>query len=220
MLRPHPSIEFVNVMHPLTEVIRDEYAEALRASAAAFHVQVATSYLSPGVYVFVVFRLHVRGARPADYLECVIINDRVERACDDATGEAILGEIVERGREPEGGLRPLQPGHAGECVRRAHSEFGDSLARRRTHLVAQNAAVLDRRSASVRFHLDAQLVRSRALLERLRAEGRKEQVLQMTRGRIVALEARREHALLELDRQRQLEMGYDEVASGILEVVR
>jgi hypothetical protein len=80
-------------------------------------------------------------------------------------------------------------------------------------------ALVDRRVASLRFHIDRQLGRKRELLQKQEIQGRGERVLQMTRGQVKKLEGELARRLLELEQHRRIQVEYDEVAAGILEVV-
>ena len=59
-----PSIEFINVLHPLVTGIVDSYDEAVGERMSAQHLQLRSARLPPGLYVFVVYRLSVRGHEP------------------------------------------------------------------------------------------------------------------------------------------------------------
>lgn len=214
-----PQLEFINVLHPLIEIIRADYAEALGERVSAQHVALMTSLLPVGQYVFVVYLLRVEGARALHFLEPIFLTQDLALACDRGVSEELLGEMVEKGQEPaEGGLS-LDPALARAAACRAQELFLDRLDGLRRELELTNTAFVDRRATSVRFQFDGRLQRQRELLERHRSEGRPERVLQLTRGRISKLEGQMSQRLAELEGHRRIQVGYDEITAGLLEVL-
>jgi hypothetical protein len=214
-----PSIEFVNVLHPLMEIIRSDYEEELRGRVSAQHVALRTQQLEPGNYVFVVYRLRVEGARTLNFLEAILLDEKLHEACDRLTAEEIIGEMTELGEEPPSGTLALEPEFAVAAGQRAEELFLERLQAIRKELEASNAALVDRRITSIRSHLERQLTRRRELLRKQVDEGRPERILQLTRGQITKLEGELTRQLRELQDHRQIQVGYDEVAAGILEVI-
>lgn len=215
----NPRLEFINVLYPLIEIIRADYDEDLRERVSAQHVALRTKRLTQGEYLFVVYRLRVDGARTLNFLEAVILDDGLKEACDRETAEAVIGEMVELGGERPGGAMSVESQFAAQAVRRAEAAFLERLQMLRMHFEQDNAALVDRRTASLRFHMERKVERRREVLSRQMREGKPERILQMTRGLITKLEGELERHLRELEVHRHVQVGYDEVAAGILEVV-
>jgi hypothetical protein len=215
-----PGIEFINVLHPLVEIIRADYEDELRSRVSAQHVALETSQLPAGKYVFVVYRLKVDGARKLNFLEAVVVDQRLEDAADRETAEVLLGEMVEAGKDAVAGPLTLDHDFARSASAAAEAAFLKRLQSLRVQLEEDNALLVDRRVTSIRFHIERQLARKRDLLGRQEAEGKAQRILQLTRGQITKLEGELLRQLQELEAHRRLEVGYDEVAAGILEVVK
>ncbi len=214
-----PQLEFINLLHPLIEIIRTDYQDKLGGISSAQHVVLRTRLLRPAHYVFVVYRLRVNGVRPVHFLETVILNEALATACDRQLSEQIVGEMVELGEEPVGVATTLAADFAARAAGAAEQAFLDRLVGLREDFTLDNTSLVDRRAASVRFHLQRQLDRRQEQLERQVAEGKPESVLQLVRGKIKKLEGDLRRRMQELEAQRQIEVGYDEVAAGILEVL-
>lgn len=215
----NPGLEFINVLHPLIEIIRSDYEQDLRDRVSAQHVALRTERLPRGNYVFVVYRLKVDGVRRLNFLEAVIINDTLEEACDRETAEAVVGEMVESGGEPLGGSMSLIGEFAVRATRRAEEVFLDRLQALRLQFEQDNSALIDRRIASLRFHIERRLSRKREVLARQQAQGRPERILQLTRGQITKLEGELARHSTDLEAHRRVRTGHDEIAAGILEVL-
>jgi SNF2 family DNA or RNA helicase len=96
----NPSIEFINILHPLVSIIINKYKLKQVTFPNAYHIQLKTSYVKTGFYLFIVWRLNIIGAKNHSTLETVIINVDMEEACSRFDAEAILGEMIELGKNP------------------------------------------------------------------------------------------------------------------------
>ena len=96
----NPSIEFVNILHPLVSIIINKYKLKQVTFPNAYHIQLKTSIIETGFYLFIVWRLNIIGAKNHSTLETVIINVDMEEACSRFDAEAILGEMIELGKNP------------------------------------------------------------------------------------------------------------------------
>lgn len=213
-----PMIEFVSVLHPLIEIIRTDYEEELRSRVSAQHVAVRSNRLSPGRYVFMVYRLRVDGARSLNFLEAVILDEHLQEVCDRETAEAVMGEMVELGADPPEGPSFLDASFARRAIERAEMAFLERVQQVRRQEEQDNAALIERRTASIRFQFHRRLGDQAELLARQEREGKPERILQMTRGKIKKLEGELARQLGDLETHRKLQVGYDEVAAGVLEV--
>ncbi len=214
-----PTIEFVNVLHPLIEIIRADYEEELRGRVSAQHVAVRTDKVLPGRYVFVVYRLRVDGARSLNFLEAVILDEQLREVCDRETAEAVMGEMVELGMEPPDGPLTLETDFARHAIERAEALFLERLQLVRRQSEQDNAALIERRTASVRFHFERRLASKTTVLARQEREAKPERILQLTRGQLKKLEGELARHLTDLETHRRIQVGYDEVAAGVLEVI-
>jgi hypothetical protein len=127
--------------------------------------------------------------------------------------------MVELGEEPLGAPTTLAPDFAELAASAAERAFLDRLVVLRDDFTLDNTSLVDRRAASVRFHLEHQLARKQEQLARQVAEGKPDSVLQLVRGKIKKIEGDLRRRMQELETQRQIEVGYEEVAAGILEVL-
>ena len=96
----NPSIEFINILHPLVSIIINRYKSKHLPFPNAYHIQLKTNFLKTGFYLFGIWRLNIIGAKNHSTLETVIINTEMKEACTGFEAEAILGEMIELGKNP------------------------------------------------------------------------------------------------------------------------
>jgi superfamily II DNA or RNA helicase len=214
-----PSIEFINVLHPLVTAIVDSYNLVVGERMSAQHLMLRTARLSPGMYVFVVYRLSVHGAQTRHTMECVLLGDELEPACDGDKAEAILGEMVELGEEPTGGSLMLEPYAAQLAVARAEEIFVTRQQVLRSQLEAENNGFVERRIASLQQSYTKNIERVRIRLERAREGAKQERYQRMLRGQIARMESERDAKLGRLNDLRVVQVEHQEITAGILEVV-
>ena len=76
-----PNVDFINVLHPLTQSIVKHYAEGTGLHSTAHHVVLKTERLSSDLYTYFIYRLRVRAARGSNTLEMVILGKNLQIAC-------------------------------------------------------------------------------------------------------------------------------------------
>jgi hypothetical protein len=213
-----PGIEFINNLHPLVSLALDKYDETLRARKSAQQLSLRTKLLTPGEYVFFVYRLKVRGARARNFLETLILDGQLALACSAETAEAALGEMVERGADIATSGTMMNADTAQRAVAAAESAFLARVEALRRGLEEENAAFVELRLASVRNFFGRQIDRRRVTLERLQRENRPRTVLRLWEGQIARLETEMHARVTELERQRTVQVEWDEVTAGLLQV--
>jgi len=214
----HPQVDFVNVLHPLVGAIVEAYEEEQAHLSAAQHVVLETDRMSQGYYFFLVYRLRVRAAREATTLEAVFVREDGAEACDAAVGEILLGEMIERGRNPTSQIE-YDPAAAEHASQAGYELFLERERRLRAETDRTNLAFVDRRLASLRTSYLKSIQKQRALLARAEAARRQERYLRLLRGLIVRLEGELAAQEADIIALRSVEVAHDAVLAGILEVV-
>lgn len=214
----NPGVEFLNVLHPLVDMIRSDLAETLQERLSAQHLALESNLVPPGHYVVVVYRVRVKAAVVTNYLEMVALSTMLEEATDRSGAEALLGEMVERGEEPPEGLVSIDPEVAAQAAAKAQEFLLDRIAKLQAELEQSNSAIIDRKLSSLRFQYSRQIESRMALLARQQAAGTKEGVLRMTRGRIQKLEGDLRRKEAELEARRGVAIEHQEVAAALLDV--
>lgn len=215
-----PRIEFLSVLHPLVTAINEQYQDKGDGCRKAQHVVLRTDLLQKGYYYYYfVFRLRVQGARPRNTLECVVLNENLEEPRDHESSETVFGEMVENGEEAEGASLEVAREIASQAKGRAVRLFLDRLEEIRKEYERSNDLFLDNRLASLNTSYGKNIKRQEELLEKARQEGRQERYIRMIEGTLRRLKGERESKTKEINLQRAVEVSYEEVAAGILEVV-
>lgn len=213
----NPSVEFISVLHPLVQAIAEKY-KGESGSVVAHHVLLQTDRLNPGFYFFFVYRLRITSARSYNSLECVVISEAIEEACEADDAEALLGELVEKAGAPLGGVE-LSPAMAGAAVRFGEQQFLSRLQSIKDAEAIANEAFIDQRLASLRSYYKKNIQKQRELLKRGTDANRQERYLRMLRGQMARLESELAAKERELLGQKLITSEYTELAAGILEVV-
>ena len=214
-----PELEFINVLHPLITAIVGSYQTVVGERVSAQRLVLRSKYLVPGLYVFVVYRLSVYAARSRHTIECVVLGDSLENACEDNVAEAVLGEMVELGDDAPGGDMSLEPTFAAEAMARAGAVFAARQQALRSGLEAENEAFVERRAASIQQSFGKNIGRVTARLESAVSTGKQDRYKRMLRGQLTRLETERDRKLSELQQLRAVQIEHEELTAGLLEVL-
>ena len=213
-----PNVDFINVLHPLITAIVEEYAAEGQSGPIAQHVVLRTDQLSQGFYFFFVFRLRVHAARGGNTLESVILQEDGTEACDSSKAEVVLGEMVESGEEPERAPIEYDPVAAQRAYEAGLGSFLTRVQSLRAEIERSNDLFVERRLASLKTSYSKNIQKQKELLVRAQASNRQERYLRLLKGTITRLESELAEKANDLEGQRSVEIDYDEIAAGVLEV--
>ena len=214
----HPNLDFINILHPLTQAISRYYGQNPDQLSNAHHVVLNTQSLQPGFYFYIVFLVQTLGARSANTLEMVILNDQIEEACSQMDAEVVLGEMAEQGEDPVGAGLKIDPQWIQEAYNYAERIFLDRVGAIQDALERSNNSFVDRRLVSLRSFYKKRIDKQRDLLLRGETAQRQERYLRMLRGTLTRRESELKSKEEELEQKRIVGVHYDNIAAGILEV--
>jgi superfamily II DNA or RNA helicase len=214
----HPRYDFINVLHPLTQSIVRHYTEDDKIHSNVHHVVLKTDKLSKGLFIYFIYRLKIRGARGKNTLEMVILDRNVEQGCNDDDAELILGEMVEKGEESKETGYVVDQILAEKACKKATELFLERVTKIRENIKRNNDAFIARRLDSLRISYGKNIKIKRDLLEQSIAKKRKDRYLRMLRGTIKRLETELGEKERNLETLRTLQVEYDDISTGILEV--
>jgi len=215
----NPNHDFINVLHPLTQSIAKHYSEVEKLHSNVHHVVLKTDNLSRDFYIYFIYRLRIRAARGSNTLEMVILNQNLDVACNEDDAEKILGEMVERGEDSQGIAYEIDLYVAQKACQRASEIFHERISKIREQVAKNNDAFIDRRMESLRTSYGKNLKMQAELLKKGELKGQKEQYLRIPRGTIRRLESELEQKEQNLEMQRTVQVEYDEIAAGIVEII-
>ena len=215
-----PRLEFINVLHPITRSIVEHYSQEEKLHSNVHHVVLDTDRLPEGHYIYFIYRLRVRAARGANTLEMVILDQGLDPACDEDEAEIVFGELVGRGEDSSGIPYEIDPFLAEKACKKASDIFHERVSRIRERIKRNNDAFIDRRLESLRTSYGKTLKMQNELLRQAVLKKRKEHYIRMLKGTIKRLEAELQEKERNLEKQRSIQVEYDEIAAGILEVSR
>jgi hypothetical protein len=146
------------------------------------------------------------------------LNEDLEEPCNAEISETVFGEMVEKGEEPEGASLETSKETAGQAKDKAVRSFLDRLEEMRKEYERSNDLFLENRLASLNTSYGKNIKRQEELLEKARCEGRQERYIRMIEGTLRRLRGEREMKTKEINLQKKVEVSYEEVAAGILEL--
>jgi uncharacterized protein YyaL (SSP411 family) len=149
----------------------------------------------------------------------VILNQNLDVACNEDDAEKILGEMVERGEDSKGIAYEIDPNITQKACQQALKIFHEQETKIREQVTRNNDAFIDRRLESLRTSYGKNLKMLTELLEKSELKKRAEQYLRMLRGTIRRKESELKQKERNLEILRTVQVEYDEIAAGIVEIV-
>ena len=183
------------------------------------HVVLNTTTLSEGLYLYFVNRIRIKAARSNNILEMVILDQNLEIPCDEEEAETLLGEMVENGSESLGVTYNIDHGNLIKAYENATKIFQERLMKIRHNTEKNNDRFIERRLESLRTSYKKNIRMKNALLERAVEKQQKEIYLRMLRGTIKRLESELSEKERQIEKTRAVQVEYDEISAGILEII-
>lgn len=215
----NPRMEFISVLHPLTQMIAKYYSEDNKLKSTAHHVVLRTPLLRSGLYMYFIFRLRVTAAKTSNSLEMVVIDGGNEPACDDEVAEELMGEMVERGEESKGPRYEVDRELMEKAYHKATEIFLARVKKIREETEKTNNIFIERRLESLKVSFEKKIGQKKDQVDKGTREGKSEQYLRMIRAVLRRLEDDYQQKIREIDKARGVGVSYDQVAAGILEAV-
>ncbi len=209
-----PTIDFLNVLHPLPQAIVKYYKEQNGVRSNAHHILLRTDKLKPGLYIYFVYRLTVSAARGGTTLEIVILNKEGQTACSPEEAEIILGEMVEKGEDSDGIRYEFDRKQLEKAVQVASEIFHNKAAIIQQRMERNNDIFIDRRLESIKGWYSKDINMHRSVINQITDK----KIIRMHESTIRRLESELLEHQQRLNSQRKVGVEYDELAAGILEV--
>jgi len=214
----HVDVEFINILHPLIRTISTYYEREGISFHKAHHIVLKNSKIKPGFHFYFIFRLIIRAARGMNTLEMILLDENLSNHYPTEESEIVLGEMIEKGNDPTGPQIEVDPQKTRDAYEKAQNIFLNRLDKIKTEFERNNDAFVERRLTSLHEFYERNIQRQRDLLVRGERANRQERYLRMLRGTIRRLERELNLKTNELEILREVEVNYDEIAAGILEV--
>ncbi|KMP10353.1 hypothetical protein UZ36_07895 [Candidatus Nitromaritima sp. SCGC AAA799-C22] len=216
----NPKIEFINVLHPLVLSIVKEYKKRLTGRTTAQQVLLKSNILDSGFYYYFVFRLIEHSARTKNTLETIFLDENLYEIENPEKGEKILGEMVEKGEDPQGAMLDINSAYAKKACDKAEKILVERLEQIRKDIAESNDRFIQNRINSLDIYFGRILNREKDLLDRAINEKKDERYIRMKKGTIQRKESEKQARINELEKQKEINVGYEEVVSGVLEVIQ
>lgn len=206
------TIEFVSAHHPVVRVASEAF-RVVDPPPAAGSLVAHVDDVEPGIYAFYVFRLQISGARSSLELEPVAVG--VDGAVAPHVGDHLI-PLITRAAASE---RSPQDIVDNDFVARTHAAATEWIEARRTARETEVRRLADARSEAQLQSLDLGYERRVARIDaRLEYEHHPNMVRLLT-GQRRNLERRHMRKRHEIESHREVAVGYDTVAAGVLEIV-
>jgi len=209
----NPSIEFINILHPLVSIIINKYKLKQVTFPNAYHIQLKTSIIKTGFYLFIVWRLNIEGAKNHSTLETVIINIEMVEACSGFDAEAILGEMIELGKNPSEEIEI-----DGDWLSSAFNKGRSLFMNRADNILKENKQrnenFINIRLRSLKLSYDKNKNWVNTQLAKTDKEFRRKMLLAQLEKKTNIFEEKK----LELESKRTIQKNHSIISAGILEV--
>ena len=207
------------MLHPITQAIVKHYSESDQLNSNAHYVVLKTEKLNKGHYIYFIYKLRVNAARGGNLLEMVLLDTELNEACNSDHAEIILGEMVENGINSEESGLVLESNIAKKACQKAETIFLNRTNSIREQTKKNNDAFVDRRLESLIKSYGKNIEQKKSQLEKALREKKDERYIRLLKGTLRRLETELEQKRNELNNLRVLQVEYDEISAGILEVI-
>ena len=218
----NPNIEFISVLHPLTQAISKYYGEKSAIQSNVHHVVLKTELLNSGFYIYFIFRLRVQSARSRNTLEIIILDQNLELPISEEDMEVVFGEMVEKGEDSKGRGYEVDKLWAERACQHAEKTFHERINGIRKETAKNNDAFINLRLESLERSYGKKIKKTEATLKKVEREKHQERymkIIRMYKSNIRNLEFELNEKKKRLESQRIIEVEYDEISAGILEIV-
>jgi superfamily II DNA or RNA helicase len=215
----YPKYDFLNVLHPLTQAIVKHYSESEQLNSNVHFVVLKTDNLHCGYYFYFIFKLKIMAARGGNTIEMVLLDANLQEVVGSDFAEEILGEMVEKGMDSKQSGVEINKDLAEKACMIASKIFLERVDKIREKVKKNNDAFVDRRRESLRNSYGKNIQTKNSQLAKALAQKQDERYIRMVKGTIKRFEAELDQKQKDLDKLRSLQVEYDEMAAGILEVI-
>lgn len=216
----NPSFDFINVLHPITQAIVSHYTETTRLESNTHYVVLKTALLPSGYYLYFVYRLKVGAAKGGNTIEMVILNEKLEEACNGDDAEEALGLMVEKGNGSKKLSMDMDKNFTNKACGMANDLFLNRVEEIRKRTEKNNNAFVNRRLESLQTSYGKNLSVKNNQLVQAKAKRQDQRYIRMLEGTIRRLETELTYKTSELEKLRDVRVEYDEVSAGILEIIQ
>ena len=215
----NPRYDFLNVLHPVTQAIVKHYSEVEPLYSNAHLVALKTDNLKTGHYFYFIYKLKILAARGGNTLEIIILDLNMNEAIQSEIAEEILGEMVEKGADSSLTSYAIDQPTVDKACRKASKIFLDRVNQIRAKVERNNNTFVDRRLESLISSYGKNIYTKNSQLEKALAQKQDERYIRMLKGTIKRFETELEQKQNDLNKLRDLQVEYDEISAGILEVI-
>ena len=207
----HRDLDFVTLQHPLVGALLDEEPEVVKPTSA---LRVVTGDHEPGTYTFFLYLIEMKGFRNG--LEFLPVVVRYDGTVDPALSESLVALISDSADREPSSERPddLTVTAAWEA---AENWTVDWVQQREAELRQVSDQIIDRRIASLADAHARWVTHKRIQFEQADQNGHV-RIARMHAGSIRRRDATHADNLRRLESEREVGIGHELVAGGVLEV--
>ena len=152
-------------------------------------------------------------------IEMVLLDVNLDEAAGSDVAEEILGEMVEKGADSNRSGFEIDRNLAEKACKVASKIFLERIGKIREKVKKNNDVFVDRRLESLRNSYGKNIQTKNSQLEKALAQKQDERYIRMLKGTIKRFETELDQKQKDLNKLRALQVEYDEIAAGILEVI-
>jgi len=207
-------IEFINILHPIVSIIVRVYkSNNIEFSKTSF-IALKTDILKKGFYLFLVYRLNIFGVKTESTFEPVILDIKAEEACSRFDSEVILGEMIEKGDDPENDIE-LNPEWVKTAVDKGERIFLDYSTKKLEDNRSKNDYFINNRLKSLELSFSKDENRINEQISKTISEFR----ISMLKAQLEKKKNILEEKRIELESKRKIYRSHELISLGVLEVI-
>ena len=209
--KAHRDLDFVTLQHPLVGALLDQEPDAVKPTAA---LRVISAEREPATYAFFLYLIDVKGFRSGLEFHPVVVHP--DRGVDEPLSDALLSLITDS-VDPNPSSERLDDGTVVRAWETAESWIVERIAQRETEMRQLSDQIIDRRVASLGDAYGRWVTNTRAKLVHAEEYGQ-DRIVRMHKGHIRRRDAEHAEKLRKLETERDVLIGHELIAGGILEV--
>jgi len=213
----NPELEFLNIGHPIVRAIGAYYENRREELHPAARICLNYNNVAEGDYLYMVYLLEVKAARPFRSLETIFISYGEAEIIGEELIEDLLNETTTNGETLESFPR-ISPETNRKLIQLAEDEFGKRIEKKRKEIERINEAIISSRLASLEQSFTAKHQKKKELLDRAKAKKAAAQYIRMLDGGVRNLRVGYELKTQELEDARRINVSFKQVCGGFLSI--
>jgi len=212
----HPKLHFINIYHPLISAIKKYYEANPGELHPVSKILVESQTIPPGIYLYLLYLVDLRCARPKKLLEPVFIsfNDSLPTLKPEKC-ETLLTEMILKGKTWDE-FYEISRGNVEQLLQKGQEIFAKRMHKKKEEMERINSALVATKLDNLKKSYEA---KKRERETRLK-KARDTRIIRMLEASLRNLEKDYEKKRKEIERMKEVKVSFDLQGGGIVNVIR